>query len=617
MRFIRCAVLLGLSCFLPAQSSRAQIDVAPGGFVAVGGAASGGRLTLVSSAGQAVSTAPTASGNFSVVGGLLSTIPSVPVVSIAHTAPDVVPLGQELLLEAAVNAPVREADLHYRIGGSTEIAVVAMVESNDRLTAAIPSDNVTDRGLAYYLVVVDSLGRTVYSPFVGEHGVRVQVPDPGIVRSESQPAGTTQAAYRLVSFPLTPEDNSPVSVVADDLGSYDPDVWRFFELAFNQQYVEFQDAASVEAGRGYWLITSESGRVLDTGQGVTTSPGTPFRIPLHPQWNLVGVPFNFPVSVEQVALESGQPTAFRAINDGWNDPVRNPVTTLQPFEGYAVFSALQSVDVLVVQPTPPGAEKGLERVAHKTEADDWSVHIGARTREGVDADNVAGIRGTASEGWDSWDLPEPPLVDPRVTVSFPRPGWKAPAERFSTDMRPPFSSGQVWDFEVTTAEDEAVTLSFDGIPSVPPHFDVWLIDELAGVHHDLRRQARYQFAAAGGVPYRLRLMVGTDAMEGSPAGDARELPASVVLHDVYPNPFTSAAAVRFSLPEPRPVMVTVYDALGAEVVRLLDGSVRSEGMHLVVWDGRRASGVVAGSGVYFVNLLAGTERTTRKVVLVR
>lgn len=96
-----------------------------------------------------------------------------------------------------------------------------------------------------------------------------------------------------------------------------------------------------------------------------------------------------------------------------------------------------------------------------------------------------------------------------------------------------------------------------------------------------------------------------------------EAPAAVLLAN-YPNPFSRATAVRFTVPEggPARVRLTVFD-LSGRVVRTLLDEERPPGAQETDWDGKDASGRRVGSGIYLYRLqVAGTERT-RKMILLR
>ncbi len=80
---------------------------------------------------------------------------------------------------------------------------------------------------------------------------------------------------------------------------------------------------------------------------------------------------------------------------------------------------------------------------------------------------------------------------------------------------------------------------------------------------------------------------------------------------VYPSPFSSRATVAYTLPHAVPVQLTVYDVLGREVARLVDGEAEA-GRHEAVLDGAGLP-----SGIYLVRLAAGGVAQTQQVTLVR
>lgn len=90
-----------------------------------------------------------------------------------------------------------------------------------------------------------------------------------------------------------------------------------------------------------------------------------------------------------------------------------------------------------------------------------------------------------------------------------------------------------------------------------------------------------------------------------------ELPQAFTLDQNRPNPFGGSTTIHFTLPEPADVRLVVYDLLGREVARLVEGRL-SGGFHEVRWD---ASGLP--SGVYLYRLDAGSFSQTRRMVVAR
>lgn len=89
------------------------------------------------------------------------------------------------------------------------------------------------------------------------------------------------------------------------------------------------------------------------------------------------------------------------------------------------------------------------------------------------------------------------------------------------------------------------------------------------------------------------------------------LPTSYALDGAAPNPFRDAASIGFALPEAAEVRLTVYDLLGREVARLVEGSAEA-GFHRARFDGRGLP-----SGVYVVRLTANDFVSTARVTLLR
>ncbi len=94
------------------------------------------------------------------------------------------------------------------------------------------------------------------------------------------------------------------------------------------------------------------------------------------------------------------------------------------------------------------------------------------------------------------------------------------------------------------------------------------------------------------------------------------IPAKYALHQNYPNPFNPNTTIRFALPEAAEVYLVVYDLLGREVARLVDGYMEP-GYHQTQWDGRTAAGTEIPSGIYIARLVTPEYTKTIKMVLLK
>ena len=92
---------------------------------------------------------------------------------------------------------------------------------------------------------------------------------------------------------------------------------------------------------------------------------------------------------------------------------------------------------------------------------------------------------------------------------------------------------------------------------------------------------------------------------------------SRALLDNYPNPFGTSTTFSIRADTDELVSLTVYDATGREVARIIQSERMGAGRRLVEWNANGANGAPLPSGVYFARLRAGQESQTRKTIVVR
>jgi hypothetical protein len=97
---------------------------------------------------------------------------------------------------------------------------------------------------------------------------------------------------------------------------------------------------------------------------------------------------------------------------------------------------------------------------------------------------------------------------------------------------------------------------------------------------------------------------------------AAPTPAVHLSLESAPNPFAGQTSLRYTLASPGTVRLRVYDARGALVRRLVDGT-RAAGSHEIAWDGRNDGGIALPSGVFFAELESGAEVQRQSLVILR
>jgi len=118
-------------------------------------------------------------------------------------------------------------------------------------------------------------------------------------------------------------------------------------------------------------------------------------------------------------------------------------------------------------------------------------------------------------------------------------------------------------------------------------------------------------------------VIGTDSYDGSRISykanvqcvsvveEPTEILKEFSLAQNYPNPFNPATTISFALPERSRVAITIFNVLGIEVAKLVDGVVEA-GRHQISWDASRCP-----SGVYLCRMQANGFTETRKLILLR
>jgi hypothetical protein len=89
------------------------------------------------------------------------------------------------------------------------------------------------------------------------------------------------------------------------------------------------------------------------------------------------------------------------------------------------------------------------------------------------------------------------------------------------------------------------------------------------------------------------------------------LPTQFELQNNYPNPFNPTTTLRFALPQPNKVQLTIYDVMGRKVSTLISKQMEA-GYHNIDWNASHLA-----SGVYIVELIAGSQRRTQKIALIK
>ena len=94
------------------------------------------------------------------------------------------------------------------------------------------------------------------------------------------------------------------------------------------------------------------------------------------------------------------------------------------------------------------------------------------------------------------------------------------------------------------------------------------------------------------------------------------IPDKYALQQNFPNPFNPRTTIHYELPNQELVQIIIFNLLGHQVKRLVDG-FRGAGVNSIVWDATNDHGQPVSAGIYIYQLQAGGILQTRKMILLK
>jgi hypothetical protein len=492
----------------------------------------------------------------------------------------------------------------YHLQVATDAGFTRLVLNDTTISATSRQENALALNATYFWRVsaMGSGGKSPFSSAFSFSTASTKTISTTVVTFPASPASSTD--YRLISIPGT----SAFTVGTLLTGSQGTD-WRIFRDNGGtppNHLAELAAASQLSAGEGYWVVRKGA---LAFSQSVAmpqlVADGTA-GIPVRNGWNIIGNPFDVSVAWSAVLAANGLSSGNVYLYQGQTGP--QTASTLQPFSGYYYnnTSALQSLKI----PYPfPGAS--LE--GPPPQPIEWSLQLVYESPTNRDAENHVGISPIASADRDALDEQKPPPFLDLGYLYFSRPDWDERYPLFGADFRPTIGDGQVWDFEIHHSGMEHASLSIVGAETVPPQFEIRLIDRHNSSPLDVRRSATYEYAPVS-TEMSFRLIIGTPEFVQEEI--QRILPKEFRLAQNYPNPFNPSTSISFTLPRESSIVLEVYSVLGEKVATLENGRL-GPGIYTRQWTpgGNNAS---VASGVYLYRLMVdGNPMQTRKMMFLQ
>jgi ligand-binding sensor domain-containing protein len=445
--------------------------------------------------------------------------------------------------------------------------------------------------------------------------------------------------YSFISIPYvlgssrTPTSANQITTVLKNLGSYNPNKWRLFQIK-NNQYLEYPDFIPADSlffkpGIAFWLIANDAVELnlqnvtatpATTGTGINTTVAN-YRITLKPKWNMIGNPFAYSVQWSDIlnttSITSTSIQAPVVYNVKWKEsngliePYSYNISTLEPWRGYFVYNRTSSNIVIQVPPF-----QSIPKTAGPREFADNEFILKVHAR-GIDSKlrtsrTTVGMLNSAQDGIDDNDYYEAPPIGDYLQLSVIEG-----KNRFAGNFKAVSSSGAFWDLSLSASgKKEPAEITLDGLQSLQKDFKIWLLDQDRECLVPLQNGKAQMEIDGAGKARRLRLIVGTEEFA---KGNNEAIPLVAYrfeLLPLFPNPFNPETHIEYHLAEKSNVALEIYNVLGQKVRTLVRGTEET-GVHHEVWDGRDDAGRSMNSGVYFCRIRTEKFALSKKMILIR
>jgi len=518
-----------------------------------------------------------------------------------------------VLMDATVSVDVLDdsgiesVTLYYAAGGSDSYGSTAMVDDGQgSYSGTIPGSSVTQSGLLYYVVSQDVLGFTSTSDTLGASvNFASGTLTTNSASGSAYATGLPMDAWRLISTPAI-LDETGLTVVLDELGTQDNTVWRVFR--YDDVSSTYKDnPVDLNSNESYWIYQkTEDNLTLDTPAGKTGDmSGT--EITLNTGWNFIGSPYPFKIPLQLDQVQFYGPLTYGISGESWS-PV---VTELDPWNGYLIYNRMSTEQVITLDPSINSSTA----VARVVEENGWLMSLSVSAGDHADHINSFGALESADDALEWHDNPEIRSPGPGVSLFFK---MEDEALELTSDIRLFDQDVNEWDAFVRSNTDSDVDLSWSMVKDPPTDMDVRLVDLNTRKVLDLRSEEQFSLGVIDPrYDRRVKIIAGEESEVAARIRDVLSMiPEELSISGNYPNPFNPSTTIRYGLPEPRNVRMTVVNIMGQEIAELVSGW-QDMGRYEVVWNGQSGDGGSLSSGIYFVIINDGKNLRSHKVMLLK
>lgn len=448
----------------------------------------------------------------------------------------------------------------------------------------------------------------------------------GTIYESTTPRLTIHQQANLVTVPWYFADSSWTNVL--QLGPTD-----FSAFTWDPVQRGYVISTSAVRGAGAWLISNVDygSKALNPAAQQPADIANGFGLTqLKSGWNLIGNPYNFPITLGQlVGVPGADPSSSftydQLVNKAvissavatWDSDtqsyqyVAGDTGVLDSNKGYwmYVFTA-QDLTLKfppVFQEFAPGIPENVRSVKQWNQDDTkWRLNLTVRNSRSVDDQNYVGVLGSTQDIMANMAIKPPlsPTQDVALSIAQTVNGQDLQMAQ-AYNLKAP---QQQWKVTVQSVSGGPTTITWPNLPTIPTNTRFRLVDVATNVTRDMRQTSGYTFNAD-------KNSTRTFLIQAVPGGPSRAIIGNVVVSRPDKSP-GAAFTVTYTLSNDALTTVRILSNTGREVYTITQGRADRVGQNTVTWNLRDNANRAVAPGTYRLEILAETTNgdRVRKIV---
>jgi len=419
--------------------------------------------------------------------------------------------------------------------------------------------------------------------------------------------GNKQSDYQMISTPIRLNNNSVSAVFESDFGPYDDTKWRLARWQEGVQIENGEGFNNLTPGNGYWLIVKDpplpEAEPVSLGGGVTmhnipVTKDAPFIMPLKKGWNQIAAPYDFNISWTDVLDHNDDPIGVST--DLYIFPAGGLVASdlLSARSGaYVEVDTDIEIEIPLIRDLTiqNGRKLSNSRNTYNNEGE-WELNIDLTSSKSTTKVSGIGMKQDAYDHKDRFDHGSLYGYEFLGHTELKFESSDYAQKTLAKDVRS-VKENDIWEFTMMAGNVGNINLQWPDISDRVGGKELILYDVMSGKLINMLQSLSYQINPEQSGAFKIYF--GTKAYI-----DENLHPDKIYLGQSYPNPFSSATTIPFTLSKQDSsyeVELSIFNLMGQKVMNLAN-DYYAPGFYELTWDGKNDIGELQPSGIYIYKL---------------